>query len=60
MDQFLSGFGNMFNGSVGARQETPAVAAGSKSMCSGMATSAARQDAPLPNKPAKVSSNTLS
>ena len=58
MDQFLSGFGSMFSGSVGGRQEpAAAVSVASNNSSNGMTTSPVRQNTSLPNKPVKV--NTL-
>ena len=50
MDQFLSGFGTMFDGSAGVRQE--------KGTSSNNVTATTRQEAALPNKPVKVSNRT--
>ena len=51
MDQFLSGFGTMFDGSAGVKQET--------GPSSNNDTATTRQEAALPNKPVKVSDKTL-
>ena len=51
MDQFLSGFGTMFDGSAGVRPETVP--------SSNSVTATTRQEATLPNKPVKVSDRTL-